>query len=89
MHVLQDLLRVLPSSVNLALVCDREQDLAKQIAAWLQRDRDKAKSAGIESVDDLGFGFERREQGLQPCSQLRVARHEFSAVLLGKVAEPT
>lgn len=57
MHVLQDLLRVLPSSVNLALVCDREPDLAKQIAAWLQRDRDKAKLAGIESVDDRITGI--------------------------------
>lgn len=48
MHVVKDLLRVVPPGVNVALVCDREQDLAKQIDAWLQRDRAAAdRIAGI------------------------------------------
>ena len=57
MHVVKDLLRVVPPGVNVALVCDREQDLAKQVDAWLQRERDMARRDGVDSLDERITGI--------------------------------
>jgi hypothetical protein len=36
-HVIRQLVRVVPAEANFALLCDREQDLAKQVSPWLDR----------------------------------------------------
>jgi hypothetical protein len=36
-RVVRQLLGAAPSHVNFALICDREQDLAKEVASWLDR----------------------------------------------------
>ena len=36
-QVVEDLVAAMPPTVNLALLCDREQDLAKEITQWSQR----------------------------------------------------
>jgi len=40
-HVVRQLFDAAPESVNFALMCDREQDLEKQISAWVQRLRER------------------------------------------------
>jgi hypothetical protein len=49
-HVLSQLLRAAPADVDFALLCDREQDLAKQVAAWVEALRHKDIMAGNPDV---------------------------------------
>lgn len=46
LEVIKDLIAVMPQQVNLALLCDREQDLAKEAAIWLDREQMEAKASG-------------------------------------------
>jgi hypothetical protein len=49
-RVVRDLLRAAPQDVGFALVCDREQDLAKEVAAWIERERHRDKMDGRPDV---------------------------------------
>jgi len=45
LEVVKDAIVVMPQTVNLALLCDREQDLAKEAATWLDREQMEARAA--------------------------------------------
>lgn len=62
-HVVKQLLRAAPPEVNFALICDREQDLAKQVAAWLQRLSEMGRPNSYDRI--AGICYMNSEHSLQ------------------------